>query len=132
MPTMANITVKKADGTTDVLYTAMTGSAGDKSPAVWRNKTVGTTPAQQPELLLSSESSGNGTARRIRIKGKWPMVKTDAGGNIVVAGGADLEATLTLPRNQVPADQSEFIYQFTNLLSSALVRSSMTDGYAPR
>lgn len=35
MPNMANITVKKADGTTDVVYTALTPSAGDKTSARW-------------------------------------------------------------------------------------------------
>lgn len=35
MPQMANITVKKADGTTDVVYTALTPAGGDNSPARW-------------------------------------------------------------------------------------------------
>jgi transcriptional regulator of met regulon len=36
MPAMANITVKKADDTTDVIYVAISPSAGDKVPAIWQ------------------------------------------------------------------------------------------------
>jgi len=32
MPSMADITVKKNDGTTDVTYTAISAASGDKSP----------------------------------------------------------------------------------------------------
>lgn len=39
MPTMANITVKKFDGTTDIVFDALSGSGGDGSPAVWRQDT---------------------------------------------------------------------------------------------
>lgn len=45
MPTLANITIKKADGTTDVVYTAIAGAAGDNTPAMFRNETIGTTLA---------------------------------------------------------------------------------------
>lgn len=39
MPTMANLTVKKYDGVTDIVYDALSASGGDGSPAVWRQDT---------------------------------------------------------------------------------------------
>lgn len=42
MPTMANITVKKADGTTDIVFDAIAGSGGDTSAARWRQDTGNT------------------------------------------------------------------------------------------
>lgn len=48
MPTLSNITVKKNDGTTDVIYTGVAPSAGDKSPAVLRNNSLGSAAAFHP------------------------------------------------------------------------------------
>jgi hypothetical protein len=48
MPTMASITVKKADGTTDIVYDALAASGGDNSPAAWRQDTGAVAPL--PEI----------------------------------------------------------------------------------
>ena len=42
MPSMASITVKKYDGTTDIVFDALSASGGDNSPAVWRQDTGAT------------------------------------------------------------------------------------------
>ena len=88
MPQMANITVKKADGTTNVVYTAVTGSAGDKTNAVWQNTSVGTVPAERPTFAMQTMSNGTGTSRRVKMSGSWPTTKQDAGGNKIVNGRA--------------------------------------------
>lgn len=132
MPTMANITVKKADGTTDVVYTAVAGSSGDKTPAIWQNQAVGTTPAERPTLTLTSRSNGTGTARRIDFSYAWPTTSQDAGGNKVVDGRANLTGSYLVPQNQPVAQIQEQVYQGLNLLASALVKSAVAEGYAPR
>lgn len=132
MPQMANITVKKADGTTDVVYTATAPSAGDNTPAVFRNNTVGVTLAQRPTLLIRSTDNGPRTARRVRVDYSWPMVATDAGGNQVVTGRMSGEASVLIPQNQDAATIKEQAHQFANLLGSALVRASFDEGFAPR
>lgn len=132
MPAFGNIVIKKSDGTTDVTYTGVTASSGDKTPAVWLCRSVGTTPAEQPRLTVTAEPTGTGTARRVRGTYTWPKVQTDAGGNKVVRGGTQGAFSLTVPQDFVSADIKEQAYQFGNLLASALIKASLEEGYAPR
>ena len=132
MPALANITVKKADNTTDVVYTATAASAGDSSPAVFRNNTVGTTIAERPTLLVRSTDNGSRTARRLRVDYSWPIVTTDAGGNKVVSGRMSGEASVLIPQNQDAAVIAEQAAQFGNLIGSALIKASFNEGFAPR
>lgn len=132
MATMANITVKKADGTTDVVWTAQIGSSGDKTPAVWKNLTVGTMPAEQPSFSATSRSNGPGTARRLDLSFQWPMTSQDAGGNKVVSGRAVGQASILVPQNQELAVIGEEVAQFFNLCASALIKQAAREGYAPR
>lgn len=132
MSQIANITVKKADGTTNVVYTAITGSSGDKSPALWKNYEVGTTPAERPSFAMAAVDNGNGTARRVRTSAKWPTVKQDAGGNKVITGGAGFEGSFLLPQSMTQQDINEFVHQTTNLLVSILVRGDTCLGVVPR
>lgn len=131
MPSIASITVKKADGTTDVVYTAVAGASGDKTPAVFRNNTVGTTTAERPLLQVQSLSNGPKTARRINCDYVWPLVTTDAGGNKVVSGKMSATASVLVPQNQDPAVIKEQAYQFGNLMAAALIKSTFEEGYAP-
>lgn len=132
MPNLANITVKKADDTTDVVYTATVASAGDSSPAVFRNNTVGNTIAERPSLLVRSQDNGSRTARRVRVDYSWPIVSTDAGGNKVVTGRMTGEASVLIPQNQDVAIINEQASQFANLLGSGLIKACFAEGYAPR
>lgn len=132
MPTLANITIKKADGTTDVVYTAIAGAAGDNVPAIFRNNTVGTTLAERPTLLIKSASNGPRTARRIRGDFAWPTVTTDSGGNKTITGRTTGEFSFLAPQNQDATVIKEQAYQFGNLIASALIKASMEEGYAPR
>lgn len=132
MPTLANVTIKKADGTTDVIYTAIASSAGDGSPAVFRNNTVGNTLAERPTLLIKSTSNGPKTARRVRVDFSWPTVSMDAGGNITITGRMSGDASVLVPQNQDTATIKEQAYQFSNLIGAALVKACFDEGYAPR
>lgn len=131
MPQMANITVKKADNTTDVVYTQATPSAGDKSPAVWKNATVGTILAARPTFTLNSQDNGTGKARRFRSTYLWPKTRVDTAGNVSVAGGASAESSHLVPQDMTPAEIAEYVSQYANLLASALIKASLNDGYAP-
>lgn len=131
MPSMANITVKKADGTTDVVYIAKTPSAGDKSPAVWKNDSVGTVPAARPQFSLTAADNGNRKARRMRGQFFWPKTRTDMAGNVVVQGGASSERSCLIPQDMTVAEINEFVAQEANLWAAALIKASLNEGYAP-
>lgn len=131
MPQMANIVIKKADGTTDVTYTSATPSAGDKSPAVWRNATVGTVLASRPSFTFVVQDNGTKKARRARSTFSWPKTRTDTAGNVTVIGGASAESSHLVPQDMTAVEIAEMVAQYANLLASALIKQSLVDGYAP-
>lgn len=132
MPTLANITVKKANGTTDVIYTAVAGAAGDNTPALFRNDTVGTTLAERPTLLIRSLSNGPKTARRINVDYSWPITSQDAGGNKTISGRMTGNASCLVPQNQDVAAIAEQAHQFANLIGSVMMKACFNEGFAPR
>lgn len=131
MPNMANIVIKKADNATDVTYTAAAPSAGDKSPAVWKNANVGTILAARPTFTLVLADNGTKKARRARTTFYWPKTRTDTAGNVTVVGGASSEASHLIPQDMTATEIAEFVAQFSSLLNSALVRAALNEGYAP-
>lgn len=130
MPQMANITVKKADGTTDVVYTAQAPSSGDSTPAVFRVDTASTRQGNRPVLTLRTQNNGNRNGRAVRLKLDFPILEMTNSIETVTAR-VPFELTATLPTN-VPSDLvKEAIYQFGNLVVSTLIRQSLESGYAP-
>jgi hypothetical protein len=128
---MANITVKKNDGTTDVIYTAVVPSAGDKSPAVWRNNTVGTAASHRPEFRTVARANGTGTARRVDISGVYPYTVTGTDGKITVADKFTFVGSALVPSGMPDADVNEAVSQTLNLMASTLIKDSVKAGYAP-
>lgn len=131
MPNMASITVKKNDGTTDVIYTALVPSAGDKTPAIWKNQTVGTAMAHRPEMTLISRDNGNSSARRVYDKFTYPTLVTDTQGKVTVADKLIIETTAIIPKGMPDADVNEAISQCANIHASTLFKDSYKAGYAP-
>lgn len=122
---------KKADGTTDVTYTSATPSAGDKSPAVWKNQSVGTVLSARPSFTMVIQDNGTRKARRARTTFIWPKTRTDTAGNVTVVGGASAESSHLIPQDMTLTEISEYVAQYAGLLNSALIRASLNDGYAP-
>lgn len=131
MPQMANITVKKNDGTTDVVYTQKVASAGDKSAAVWRNETVGTAAAHRPELQETSQYNGPRTARRVNLKFTYPTLVTGSDGKTQVVDRFLFEGSALVPLGMPDADINEAVSQCMNLGASVLIKDSLKTGYAP-
>lgn len=130
MPQLADITIKKANGTTDIVYTGVVPSSGEKSPAVWRSLSVGTAQAHKPELLVSSQYNGPRTARRVSVRYTYPTLVTGSDGRTSVSDRALADVTVTLPQSMADADIDEFANQFVNLLASSLGRAQIKSGYA--
>lgn len=131
MPTMADITVKKNDGTTNIVYTVVSASGGDKSPAVWRSNSVGTAAGQRPEFRITSRPNGDGTARRVEGSYSYPSLTTGTDGKINVASRFNLTFSGIVPAAMLDADLNEGVSQGLNLIDSALIVSSFKAGFAP-
>lgn len=128
MPNIANVTVKKADGTTDIVYTALNPAGGDGIPAIFRAQTVGLSPAARPEVRVSGKSVKTG--REIRVTAHYPNVKTVSGVETITPG-FKFSGTFHLENSQSQVDSDEGASQFANFVASTLVKACASSGFPP-
>lgn len=130
MPNLANITVKKNDGTTDIVYTGMQPSAGDGSPAIWR-QTTQPYPSCQPELRIIAKPAKGKMGRSVRGTFVYPQaVVNSTTGVTSVLTTAFGDFTFVLDKNMSQTEISEASAQFANLIASALVKSCLSAGFS--
>lgn len=134
MPSMASITVKKADGTTDIVYDQQAGSGGDNSPAVWRQDTgaaAGLPVGLRSFFKLTSKWNQPKTARQMIFEIVMPYAVQDS--TTTLYSSKDrvvLNATITMPQ-AIPSANLNEVAQALNLMAAALTKSSVQAGYAP-
>lgn len=126
MPQMNDITIKKADGTTDVVYAGVSPSAGDTVPAVWKSTTQGTTQASQPELRATARSTRKGRGRAIRSTFQFPVVLSDGSLGTPVYGSWDF----SYDRDTDQGTLNDASSQFGNAVASAIMTSIRNTGYS--
>lgn len=131
MAQIADITVKKADGTTNIIYKALVGSAGDGKPAVWRADSVSTIPLNCPTFTLQSRSNSAGTTRILQFNFRMPIISI-VNGQPVVVGHQTGNGTFPILQDQDWSQVQEGIAQQLNLLASAAIKAALVEGYAPR
>lgn len=136
MPSMASITVKKFDGTTDIVFDALSGSPGDGAPAVWRQDTgaAATLPnAFRPVIKMMSNWNGPKTARRFNIEMKFPYALLNASTGFYESRDSGVIVVSYTAPQAIPSSAAlEHVAQGFNLLGlTSLIRSSMFGGYAP-
>lgn len=136
MPTMASITVKKADGTTDIVFDSLTPAGGDGAAAEWRQDTgqaAGFPVGLRPRLKVMTKWNGPKTARVMAFEASFPYAVQDSTTTLYSAKDqVFIKGTYTLPTAIPAANLKEASYQFGNILASALVKSAAEVGYAPR
>lgn len=132
MPNMADITVKKADGTTDVVYVAATPSSGDKNAAIWTQNAYSGVQGFRPRLELATMNNGNGTTRQMRYRYSFPVVYTDSTTSLQkLLGSMVSEGVVHLPKDISTVEWKESFAQLGNLLSSSLLRQVAETGFSP-
>lgn len=132
MPNMAAITVKKFDGTTDVTYTNLNPSAGDRTKALWRVESIGTIAGNRPILEIQSKASNDGRFRIVEGKLTMPETFVDSTTGITAVRTRDmLSFTSSIDLTGADATHNELAAQAANLLKSALIQSVITTGFAP-
>lgn len=129
MAVQADIVVKKADNATNVTFSAIVRSAGDKIAAVWQSLTSSTSVANRWTLKQVSMDNGPKTARKVVTTYKAPIVRTINGAEVVVAT-IPMELSGVIPTLLTGAEIDEAVSQGLNLMASAQVKSGYTSGYA--
>ncbi len=129
MAQQANITVKKFDGTTDVIYSAFLPASGG-NPASWRAPTLGSAPAHQPELRIKSSSNRANTVRRVEGVLVYPEIVTATDGTKSIANKAIVSFSSSLPQGMASTALQEAVYQAMNIFASAHVKVQTLEGYA--
>ena len=135
MPSMASITVKKFDGTTDIVYDALSASGGDSSPAVWRQDTgapAGLPVGLRPVFKLMTTWNGPKTARQAKFNFVAPYAVQDSTTTLYSAKDrVVIDGIMTMPQNIPASNLNEAIYQACNLLAASLYKQAVAAGYAP-
>lgn len=130
MPQIANITVKAANGTTDVVYTAMTPSSGDTTPAFWRAEGSGASASLRATFQLSSKWNGPKTARRVTGAFQYPQTATVDGVETVI-NRVPVEFSFLVPQAVPDTLIAEAVAQAANLIKATLIQDSIKSGFAP-
>lgn len=130
MANIADLVIKKADGTTNITFTAVAGSAGDKLPAAWRSETAATYRSNRPVFTMVTQDNGQKTARRANLKVVFPVVRTVSGVE-TVSDKVLLDASVLVPNALTDAEISEAVSQALNLLGAAAVVSAIKAGISP-
>lgn len=133
MTSMANITVKADNGTTDVVYTALTPAGGDGTEALWRANATGATASSHPIFAMKTRWNAKRNARRVEIRGSYPYAITDTTTTRVSTPNfVPFNATMALPTDVPDSVVNEAVSQFLNLMASVLVKSAIKEGTAPQ
>lgn len=128
MPSMAAITVKKADGTTDIVYDIKSQSSGDGTWATWRQDTGNTNPfSARPTLMHRVTESAKGV-RRVDLVYVYPYYYTDTTTSQVVVSPLNVSfknGVLTVPQGIPTTFINEAAAQFSNLIGSSAMKSAL-------
>jgi hypothetical protein len=130
MPQAADLTIKKADGSTDIVWTLKQPASGDGSAAVWRSDTIGDSPAVRPEFRVTSKSSQGGV-RHVNGTISYPSFVEDADGIQVVQGVGFCNFHFAIPPGMLDSDALQLAAQAANLLDTTLMVSVNSTGFAP-
>lgn len=128
MPNMANIVVKKADGTTNYTFTVLSSAAGDGSFAQWRGE--GLNPSLAAALRVKTQWNGKKDQRRTELSGNYPKVETLAGVNQVTSF-VPFSFMASIPQNFTLAEANDAAAVIANAIQSLLIRDTIATGAAP-
>lgn len=132
MPSMADITVKKDDGTTNVTFVALNPSSGDTVPAYWRQDAMGAQANLRATLALKSTWNGPRDARRVEGVYQYPFVSTDTTTGLTsVVSRVPISFSATIPQRITDTVVAEAVSQWANLMASSLIKACCKAGFAP-
>lgn len=130
MPALAHQTIKKNDGTTDVIYTGVSPSSG-VVPAVWQAPALGATAETKPEFRMHSKAIGSKGERQLVGTFMYPYhVLNSTTGLTTVERRLFGKVTSGFDPSVPSTVIDEFASQFANFVASAIAKSQMKEGQA--
>lgn len=130
MPQAIDLTIKKANGTTDITWTLMQPASGDGSVATWRSNSVGSSPATRPQMSVSSKTAASGV-RHVNGTISFPSFVTDTNGIQQVQGVNYFNFHASIAPSALDSDSTEMAAQAANLLATTLLKAVNASGFAP-
>lgn len=130
MPAMANIVVQDSIPANRT-FNAISASAGDKVPAVWRETGFHQNIGFQPRFSTVFRDNAAGNGRNFNMAFNAAIVQTDANGNDFVAARFPLQISGVLPTNVSSGEVLDWYYIASNLAASSLVRACIQDAAGP-
>lgn len=130
MANVANLTVKKADGTTDVVYTALKGSGSDTDPALWEVVNAAVARVFRQTASFVSRWNARKTARNCELAVVFPETVL-VNGETKLIGSVPVRISVVRPTNVSDAAVKEAVYQAANIFVLAAIKDQMVSGYAP-
>lgn len=121
----SNITVKAANGTTDVVFVAKSPFAGDRSPATWAVDADSTYRDQRTIVTHSARAHGTKKARRDFIDIVVPVVRT-VDGNLQKVDVIPFRFESTVSNSVTDTEADEATARAVNILASALMKSAIS------
>lgn len=135
MANIASITIKKFDGTTDIVYDGIVGFGGPNDPALWRQDTGAAAAlpiGMRATLTLGGKWNGPRTARQVPFTFAYPYATQNSTTTLYSADNKALfQGIATLPVAIPMNVLNEAGYQFGNLMAAALIKSSLASGFPP-
>lgn len=126
---MADIVVKQSNGAADATYSKLVPSAGDSSPAIWRNNGVGVMVNQRPEFTCTSHAPQQGK-RNVKMNYVWPLTE-EVAGKSTIKGYYTLVVSAKFSEDATPTQLKEAAVQGLNVVSSALMKEVAETGFSP-
>lgn len=131
MPAATNMTIMKADGTTSINFNLVSGSPGDRQPAIWRCDTFSTVQGNRPVYTFSAKGSQQGQ-RVMDTKLIYPELVTDSTTGITSVRLKHIASSVvTLNTSGTDTAMNEAVSQFMNLNKHPLILSAFLAGYGP-
>lgn len=116
---MPNITIKKSDGTTDVLWTQVQPGGSDPArPAIWQSYTVGVAQSHKPEFRFYVRRA-DGMKNEVVMTGHYPVLSTNTTTGLTsVVARQRLKVVFEFDNAYAQTDINEAVAQFINLMDS--------------
>lgn len=131
MNSIANFSAGGPAGDNTIDWTAVVGSAGDGSPAMWRVVDPAKPPVYQTTLQISSRPTADKKARRVNIEA-LAFYGTTVGGVFTPTGRFPVKAEVVVPLTVDSGIAAGYVKAMLCAISDDVVVASVGAGYAPR